>query len=142
MRKLKIALAAGMLAALASTGLATAAHTVTANDHDTVAGNPQCASGFAFTLKLEDGENLANGTFGPIVISNYNGTSFNWAIATGFLNTYDANTVIVKGGPNAEVYLYTDPGDDSDQGLTAPINPNNGKFYGVSHISFCFDPKG
>jgi hypothetical protein len=63
-----------------------------------------------------------------------------WAIAPGYLNTYDASVVVVKGGPNAEVYQYGTM-EDYDNGLTAPWNPNSGKWYGISHVQFCFDPK-
>jgi hypothetical protein len=142
MRRLKLAVLGGVIAAMGTVGMVSGGHTVTANDHGTIAGNPKCSDygSWAFSLKLEAGVNLANGTFGPIVISNYNGTRLDWAIAAAYLHTYDANLVIVKGGPNAEVYEY-DTFDDWDQGLTAPVNPNNNKYYGISHVSFCFDPK-
>lgn len=67
-----------------------------------------------------------------------------WAINAAFLNTYDANVVIVMGGPNAISYSYTDSNDDSDTRLTAPRNFNGAqpKYYGISHVDFCFDPKG
>ena len=45
--------------------------------------------------------------------------------------------VIVKGGPNANFYNYLPGGNASDTGLHAPVNPNNGNFYGLSHLSFC-----
>jgi hypothetical protein len=45
--------------------------------------------------------------------------------------------VIVKGGPDANVYFYD--GQTSDDGLTAPINPNNGKPYGISNVTLCWD---
>jgi hypothetical protein len=51
--------------------------------------------------------------------------------------------VIVKGGPTtAIVYVYNDNTDDSDTELQAALNPNSGKPYGTSHITFCFDKKG
>jgi len=43
------------------------------------------------------------------------------------------SVVIVKGGTLNEVYLNVMPGDV----LTAAINPNNDKPYGISHIIFC-----
>jgi len=46
--------------------------------------------------------------------------------------------VVVKGGTNANIYRYGSGGVDSDSGLNAPINPNNGKPYGVSHVYFIF----
>ena len=63
---------------------------------------------------------------------------------------YDVAYVIVKGGPNANLYKYdydTTHTDDSDTGLHPPLNPNGNtmggtKVYGFSHVDFCFDPKG
>jgi hypothetical protein len=139
MKKLKLAMAGAAIAVLGTASLASAG---VDNDPESVTyvyGNPKCASGFAYQLKLDP---PSNGTFGAIVISNYDGKTFDWAIHPDFLNVYDANTVIVKGGPNALVYMYADPADDMDSGLHAPVNPNNGKYYGISHIQFCFDPKG
>jgi hypothetical protein len=43
--------------------------------------------------------------------------------------------VTVKGGPNYNVYMFTDA--DHADGLHSPKNPNNGKWYGLSHL--CFD---
>ena len=46
--------------------------------------------------------------------------------------------MIVKGGPDANVYSY--PFDTfADNGLVPPMNPNNGSPYGLSHIEFCTD---
>ncbi|MFU8855841.1 MAG: hypothetical protein ACNA8S_02425 [Deferrisomatales bacterium] len=45
--------------------------------------------------------------------------------------------VIVKGGSGANAYLYPG-GEVLDSGLTAPINPSNGKPYGISHVTFCW----
>lgn len=47
--------------------------------------------------------------------------------------------VFVKGGPVGFLYEY-DPPETSDTGLHPPINPSNGRYYGLSHISFCFLP--
>jgi len=40
------------------------------------------------------------------------------------------DVVIVKGGPNANVYFYT--GETSDTGLVTPPT------FGISHVSFCY----
>jgi hypothetical protein len=50
--------------------------------------------------------------------------------------------VIVKGGPNANLYDYTPDGAAADTDLHAPVNPANGGFYGLSHISFCVAAAG
>jgi hypothetical protein len=59
-------------------------------------------------------------------------------------NFYDASipldAVFVKGGPNGNLYLY-DPAVDADTGLHSPLNPSNGKWFGLSHISFCWVPR-
>ena len=49
--------------------------------------------------------------------------------------------MLVKGGPATMAYFYG-TFQDADTKLTAPINGNNGQPYGISHVSFCFDPKG
>ena len=111
--------------------------------HSLVAGNPQCGTAPAggFNLKIE-AEDLHVGSYGPIEITAVNGTYVSWKIADAYLNTYDANMVIVKGGPNAIVYQYG-TFQDSDTRLTAPRNFSGAqpKYYGISHVQFCFDPK-
>jgi hypothetical protein len=49
--------------------------------------------------------------------------------------------VRVKGGPekvDVQTYWYPAPGVVSDSGLHALVNPNNGKYYGLSHADFLF----
>jgi hypothetical protein len=55
-----------------------------------------------------------------------------------FTSNKGVDAVIVKGGPNANVYDYN-PEVTSGTGLHAPVNPSNGNYYGLSHISFCYD---
>lgn len=54
---------------------------------------------------------------------------------------YSANqkvvVVAVKGGPNYNLYDFGD-GDPSEDGLHALENDNNGKYYDLSHIIFCY----
>jgi len=47
-------------------------------------------------------------------------------------------TLFVKGGPVGNEYKY-DPPATSDTGVHAPVNPNNGKYYGLSHLVFCYE---
>jgi len=108
-----------------------------------VAGNPTCPAGSsAFVVKVDP---PSAGTHGFIQITNLTDTTFDWNIHPDFLNVVDADIIIVKGGPNALLWDYGsgDDGalDDSGTGLHAPDNPNSGKLYGLSHITFCFDPK-
>ncbi|MGD2061152.1 MAG: hypothetical protein PVF87_09825 [Acidimicrobiia bacterium] len=58
------------------------------------------------------------------------GQIFDWT------STVPVYQVIVKGGPGANVYDYS--GAFSGTGLHAPVNPNNGNYYGLSHITFCW----
>jgi hypothetical protein len=176
MKKLLSALVASMAIVVALSGLALANHVISgdtvapnSNSHAFIAGNPDCgepAEG-GLAMKIE-ADVLGVGTYGPIDITYYDGTYISWAINAAFLGTYDAGTVIVKGGPNAIEYTYSalandptnplvlatlvggpavdDPAggpDDADYRLTSPYNPNGkgGKYYGISHISFCFDAK-
>lgn len=150
MRRLIGAMAGAVMIAIMATGMTFASHAISgdnvapnANSHQYVAGNPQCgaASAGGINIKIE-AEDLAVGNYGPIRITAVSGTHVSWQIRAEFLHTYDADTVIVKGGPNAIVYSY-DTWDDADTRLTAPRNLNGAqpKYYGISHVSFCFDAK-
>jgi hypothetical protein len=51
-------------------------------------------------------------------------------------------SMYVKGGPTANFYDYSAKqygGVSWDTGLHAPVNPANGKFYGLSHICIFTD---
>ena len=64
-------------------------------------------------------------------------TSFGWYVLPEIQNV-DVRTIIVKGGPNSNVYVYPG-GDYSDGPITAPKNPKNGKLYDVGSATFCFN---
>lgn len=49
--------------------------------------------------------------------------------------------VAVKGGTDVNFYDYRPAGTNSGTGLHSPVNTKNQKFYGLSHISFCYVPK-
>ena len=53
-----------------------------------------------------------------------------------FESNLAVDAVFVKGGDDGNLYSY-DPAATSDTGLHAPVNPN-GKWAGLSHLSFCF----
>jgi LPXTG-motif cell wall-anchored protein len=103
--------------------------------------NPTCADlapeGVTWTeLKVEP---VADGTFsdGTLTVTvdvqdTANGPVFDWTSNIG------VDAVFVKGGPGGNLYLY-DPEATADTDLHAPVNPKNDKFYGLSHISFCYD---
>jgi hypothetical protein len=60
------------------------------------------------------------------------GPVFDWTSNIG------VDAVFVKGGPGGLLYVY-DPESTGDTGLHAPVNPANQKFFGLSHVSFCYD---
>ena len=102
-----------------------------ADRHELVDGNPKCGEGQYGTVKInvpapsekEPNPQLVDGTYdNTIVISNATRYSFDWAFTEYGLHTYDMDAVIVKGGPNANVYYYDDVTDDSDDAaITAAI---------------------
>lgn len=64
-------------------------------------------------------------------------TTFGWYVDPGVRNV-DVRAIIVKGGPNSNVYIYPG-GDYSDGPIRAPTNPKNGKPYDVGAATFCFN---
>lgn len=108
-------------------------------------GNVECDSGQEHTAKL-DAEDIKVGVpfkvgDGYVVITYFDGKKLDWKIADNSLNVLDAYQVIVKGGPASMLYFYTDVRADYGWGLTAPENPKNDKYYGISNVRFCFDDK-
>lgn len=125
-------LASSTLAALSLAGnVASAAETAQITKVD---GNPRCAdvqgSQSLRSLKI-DPVNQGTTSFNGGSIS-VNGSYFSFTFPAG------VDIVVVKGGPNASIYRYS-PEATGGTGLRAPINPDNGKPYGLSHIDFCFD---
>lgn len=66
-----------------------------------------------------------------ITISQSNAQTFAW------ISEYEVCAVIVKGGPDAHIYYYPE-GSCGDEGLYAPVNPNNGQHYDISHVTFAW----
>jgi hypothetical protein len=102
-----------------------------------VDGNPVCPEGF-FEYKIDPPVAGATKTYALDGLNSVTVTTtadnlyFDWSATLG------VDLVIAKGGPNARLYAYSPEATD-DSGLHAPINPNNGSPYGLSHISFCYD---
>jgi hypothetical protein len=99
-----------------------------------VAGNASCPAGTT-ELKVEP---VTDGTFsdGTLTVTidvrdTAAGQVFDWTSNIG------VDVVIVKGGPNSNVYTYVGE-STGDTGLHAPAN-RSGTFAGLSHISFCYD---
>lgn len=119
-------------AVLAMLGIALSA-SATHVEPTLLTGNPTCEGG----LKIEP---VVSGTYpappaSPSVTIVVSGSSFSFT-ANGTLVT----SVIVKGGPDANLYDYG-TGVSSDTGLTAPNNPKSNRPYGLSHLCFFFGEK-
>lgn len=102
--------------------------------------NPTCSDFDStwFELKVEP---VADGTYSDgtlevtINVDNTDdGQVFDWTSNIGI------DAVFVKGGNNGNLYTYDPPAEDTgDTMLHASINPSNNMYYGLSHISFCYD---
>jgi hypothetical protein len=107
-----------------------------------VEGTPSCESlGLTpFSYKVEPAESGIYGLdeyWGGLntVTVTIPDLTFDWSTTLGI------DAVIVKGGPDANLYTYTQE-SMSNAGypsLHAPVNPGNGMYYDVTHIEFCFD---
>ena len=104
-----------------------------------VPGNPSCTDlGYDYGYKPQpepppSGTYTFPGTTETVTITS-DGTYFDWTSTLGL------DAVLAKGGPNANAYVYEPPAESfGDTGLHAPINPNTGQPYGISHIELCYD---
>jgi uncharacterized repeat protein (TIGR01451 family) len=100
-----------------------------------VAGNPTCQTLTQSNNQLKI-DPPAGGTFTEgaleVTISGFNDPAgfFDWS------SNIAIDAVFVKGGPGGDLYVYN--GATADTDLHTPINGNNGQYYGISHISFCW----
>jgi uncharacterized repeat protein (TIGR01451 family) len=95
-----------------------------------VDGNPKCEDfGLTAITKFDP---VNSGVRDGITLTKHDIYYVKWT------STVPVDWVIVKGGPNANIYKYaTDKfGDDW---LSAPTNPETWKPYGLSHVEFCTD---
>ena len=101
-------------------------------------GNPSCTDlGYVYGTKWNYPEDSTGGTYplgtGTVTWST-DGVYVDWS------STFGVDAVIVKGGPNANAYVYFPPAESYGDGhLASPVNPNNGQIYGLSHVDFCYD---
>jgi LPXTG-motif cell wall-anchored protein len=108
-----------------------------------VEGNPTCgdlapegASWTEFKVEPVESGTFTDGTLSVTitVTDTDDGPVFDWTSNIG------VDAVFVKGGPGGLLYVYDPPAESTgDTGLHAPVNPNNDKFFGLSHVSFCYD---
>lgn len=130
MRKIaRLALAFGMVFGLmfGSTLTASADHV----DPVKMTGNVKDCPNGSELLELDP---VKGGTFkvdGGTITVTVKGSSFSWSSSGVHITS-----LLVKGGPDTAWYHY-EGGSTGDSGVTALINPKNGKPYGLSHINFC-----
>ena len=95
-----------------------------------VDGNPKCEDyGLTSITKFDP---VQSGTKSGITLTKHDTYYVKWT------STVAVDWVIVKGGPNANIYKYAVDAFGDDW-LHAPINPSTGKPYGLSHVEFCTD---
>jgi hypothetical protein len=108
---------------------------------DLVQGNPSCNDlGYSRGVKVDPpnaGTYASGDGYLSVTVSNIHtitdvGQVFDWTSTRG------VDKVIVKGGDAADAYVYT-PEDDADTSLHAPVNPNTGEYFDLSHMDFCYD---
>jgi len=105
-----------------------------------VAGNPTCTdvlgSGY-FELKDDPPGDKTGFTDGTLSVD----LDYHDANLVDFVANLGVDAVIVKGGPDADSYVYN-PEDLDDADLHAPLNTNTSNpndYFGISHVSFCYD---
>lgn len=99
-------------------------------------GNPPLCSGGVRVDPARAGTFALGGGTVTIVITNTScGQVFSWTASEGV----EMHEIVAKGGPVANIYDYKgkDPLPLYDGGLHSPVGPN-GRYYGLSHIDFCF----
>jgi hypothetical protein len=106
-----------------------------------VGGNPTCGDLQSGTFELKADDSPGDGTYSDGVLTvtvdvrdTADGPVFDWTSNIG------VDLIFVKGGTLGNSYVY-DPPDEAtaDTNLHAPVNPQNGTYFGISHISFCYD---
>lgn len=117
-------------------------------------GNPECTLGpeqYEFKINdpsvgvsCDDPEETWTKYIGPngFVVSICASDEYDNGPEFGYSANSNIFHLIVKGGPVANRYQNVPPNIAPwtwDAWLHSPINPNNGNFYGLSHITFCFD---
>jgi hypothetical protein len=101
-----------------------------------VAGSPSCndLAGLSYSAEVKFAEPVNGANAGGIYLL-LDQTGISWYV----LLNENVRAVIVKGGPNANVYFLPE-GVFSDGLLAPPNNPKNGKPYGLGYLTFCYDP--
>ena len=100
----------------------------------TVSGNPKCEGEYSKKIDSppKNGSFIINDT-GTVLFYNHNGKYLSWYVSPAAINI---TQVVVKGGPNANIYRYTEEPVYADCGLHSPDHPREGQIPDISHISF------
>jgi hypothetical protein len=109
-----------------------------------VAGNPSCAtlpddllpgSHFEFTINgaPTNGTHTDNNTGFQVTIANADKKFFDWSSLTG------VDAVIVKGGDNADAFVYDLTAESNGDTLLHAQLADNGEYRDFSYVSFCWD---
>jgi hypothetical protein len=93
-------------------------------------------TGYAYTTGKQDYPFNSN-SFNNGVSVTTDGTNVSWSITPPNGYCVSNVAVIVKGGPNANVYYYND-GQSSDSGLASPVNAS-GNPAGLSNLTICYN---
>lgn len=122
------------LAAMVGASGVTASHVTP----ESFLGNFQCEAGDTKIDPVAGGtyDLAGGGTITITVIQTASGPTFDFTTSGATVSS-----VVVKGGPAYNLYTYAPP-VTSDTGLHAPLNPSNGKWYGLSHLCIGSDKKG
>jgi hypothetical protein len=103
-------------------------------------GNPSCEDlGLVNVFSVKHDFGVGDDATITLTVPGYGTITFTHdGFYVDWSSTLGIDAVIVKGGPNANVWFY-DPESFGDQDLASPINGNTGIPYGLSHVDFCFD---
>ncbi len=93
-------------------------------------------SGYAYSTGKQDYP-FNSTSFGNGVSVSTDGTYVSWSITPPAGYCVANVAVIVKGGPNANVYYYNN-GQSSDSGLASPVNAS-GNPAGLSNLTICYN---
>ena len=105
---------------------------------ETMPGNYRCPDGATKIDPVEDGTYalVGGGSITIDVRSTAAGQVFDFTTSGATVGS-----IVVKGGPNYHTYIYA-PASSGDTGLHAPLNLNNDKWYGLSHLCIESTKKG
>ena len=139
------------VALIVAVGVAHAAASVTPTS---IKGNPSCSDlGHTYGFKVDKGDIAAAGTWqrgtdgtsgtlppgASVTVTTLDGLFFDWLVSD-FGTGGGMDAVIVKGGRNANIYVYDPPTEATqDTDLSATINAGRQQPFGISHIEFCWD---